>query len=605
MITSPRSTAHPVAAPLASPAAIRALRIAAEVAGVAAIPLIAYLVLRLRLMPIPDLNDPAMHTTYIVDPRDFFERYNDLLSPTARMREGARVGFLVPARITYLLFGPVGGFIALRYLLALVAIGPAYVLMKRLAGVAAGITATLVVMTCPVILTAWGTDFPDSAAVSYLTGAIACLALATGTHRVRWGAVAAFLMTMAMWAFATSLVFAGTFAAVYVALRWWRERDGLGHDLAVAAGVSAVTTVVLVVASGTLLGQFDFIVPTITSIVYLAHPNQTTLWHSSSWAWAPYDTYLLVLPVIALAWLATAGRRITTLPAAHLTVGLGFIVALAAAAVLQFAGRLQILEEHYFSSLSWAGAMLTLSLLLVVLGQRLFEHSVWRWAPPAMVVAIALGYEAFGAIPSFQGVGAVAVAGAVAAVLAITVRRRRALVLLSMTVLDASLLVLTVAPVTAHGELPGVVGSPVPDYASALGGSDRTALDMYRVSAELPGFVGAPAYRGERLVTWWPQSELPQLMEPIGMFHAYFNSVNGGSFGVINSAGLDDVAQREPAQILLMSTSGESEFPACLTSLAPFGPHLVKTGTLTSGSYTLHVWLIDLDRYNHQQVPQA
>ena len=600
MITSPRTATRPVTAPLVSPTVGHALRLVAEIAGVAAIPVVAYFALRLRLMPLPDINDPAMHTTYVVDPRDFFARYNDLLTPTARMREGARVGFLVPARISYLLFGPVGGFAFFRYVLALVAVAPAYVLMKRLGGVAAGITAALVIMTCPVIVTAWGTDFPDSAAVSYLIAGLACLALAWGPNRARWGAAASFLLTMAVWAFATALVFAGAFAAVYVLLRRWRERDGLGRDLILAAGVSIATTVALAAASAILLGQLDFIVPTIASMIYLAHPNQTALWHSSSWAWAPYDTYLLVLPVIALAWLATAGARFKTLPSSHLVVGLGFIVALAAAVVLQFFGRLQILEEHYFSSLSWTAAMLTLSLLLVVLGGALFEHRTWRWAPPAMVAAVAVAWELASPTPSIPGLGLVAVVALAAVGLAIAASERRAAVLVAIAVFDAALLILTVAPVTPHGELPGVIDSPAPQYAAALGGGDSMALDMYRVSAQLPAFVGPPAYSGQRLVMWWPAAELPELLEPIGMFHAYFNSVNGGSFGAINQAGLDDIAQRQPAQILLMSTDSETDFPACVTSLARFGPHVVKTGTLTSGSYTLHVWLVKLDRYSRQ-----
>lgn len=598
MITSPRTAARPAVAPALSPSVARALRLAAEIAAIAAIPIAAYVVLRLRLMPVPDINDPAMHTTYIVDPRDFFERYNDLLTPTARMREGARAGFLVPARIAYLLFGPVGGFVVFRYVLALIAIAPAYVLMKRLGGIAAGVTAALVVMTSPVIITAWGTDFPDSATVSYLIGALACLALASGRHRVRWGAAASLLLTMAVWAFATAVVFSGVFAMVYVALRWWRERDGLIRDLALAAAVSLLTTAVLAIASAVLLGQLDFVIPTITSTIYLAHPNQTALWHSSSWAWAPYDTYLLVLPVIAVAWLATAGARIKPLPTAHLMVGIGFVGALAAATLLQFAGKLQILEEHYFSSLSWAAAMLTLSLLFVVLGKPLLEHRTWRWAMPAIVMAVPLAYEFVAPIPPIPAVALIALIAVGAAGVAMASRTRRGAVLLATTVFDASLLLLTVAPISAHGELPGVVDSPAPQYASALGGGDVTALDMYRISAQLPGFAGAPAYPGQRLVMWWPASELPQLVEPIGMFHAYFNSVNGGGFGTIDQAQLDDIAQRRPAQILLMSTNSEAQFPSCLESLAPFGPHLVKTGALTSGSYTLHVWLIDLDRYS-------
>jgi hypothetical protein len=273
-------------------------------------PAIAFFVLRLRAMAPIVIPDPAMHTIYVVDPRDFFARFSEALAVTSGTREGSRVGFLVPARISYLLFGAVDGFFVLRYVLALVAVVPAYVLLRRLYGRAAGVIAVIVVMSSPVVVTAWGTDYPDAAVVSYLTGALACLAMPCGDRRRPvWLAIAGALFTAAVWSLITAGPIVAAALVVYAVVGLLRFPRRLLGDAAVLAASALVVTGALMVGSGLLLGPFDYIGATRKSFHYLNSALVVHQYHSSNPRWVVLRPYLLV-PAAALgAYGVTCTRR--------------------------------------------------------------------------------------------------------------------------------------------------------------------------------------------------------------------------------------------------------------------------------------------------------
>lgn len=576
----------------------RSWRAFAESLALLISPVAAFFGLRIRLMPVPVLNDPAMHTTFIIDPQSVFLRYMAAFTPSERLREGYRVAFLIPGRIAYLLFGAVPGFVVFRYALALIAVMPAYLLLRRVYGLSAGVAGVVVILSSPVVLTAWGTDFPNSSALSYLIAGLACLGMPSQRHRQAWLAASAGLFALTVWSIATSLPLVIATVAVYGVIRFYRDRAHMFRDAAVMLGAALAVTAALAIGSGIFIGKFDYIVPTIQSLIYLSHRSLEAMYHSASWRWAPYDAYLLVPPVIVGLWFFAFGRRLKDVPTPQLIIGLACAAQLLICVLLQFVGSVQILEEPYFSSLLWAGLSLLLAMTLVELSR---PHA---WLLPALLVAVPLAYELDPHVPAFGWVPMGVAIVAIIAVLALLAGRLRVAAPvfparvasgIALALIAGSLLVLTVAPIPEHAKLPNTIFDPDPAYATALGGDDSLAVSLYVVTADIPAFVGPATYSDEQLLIWWPRDEQQRILGPIGIYHAFFDSVPG-NLGALSVPGRQMIEQRKAAQILLLSFTGQ-DFAQSLTALSPFQPTLVRTGILRSGSVSLHVWLIDLNRY--------
>ncbi|HEY2505013.1 MAG TPA: glycosyltransferase family 39 protein [Streptosporangiaceae bacterium] len=580
-------------------------------------PAVVALVLRLRLMAPIDVPDPAMHTTYIVDPRDVFVRYAVAYANSARLREGARVGFLVPARLAYLLFGAVPGFIVMRYVLALIAIVPVYLLLRRLYGRPAGVAGVLIVLSSPVFVTAWGTDYPDSAVISYAACGLACLAMPCSPRwRRAWLAAGGAALTTAVWSHGVAVLLVGATIAAYLAVRLLRQRASLIGDIALLAGVAVAVTGILVVASAAVLGHADYLKLTWQSYTFLSGSGQTAQWHSANWHWVTYIAYLLVPPAVLAAFAVTFWRRWRTMPTPVLVVGVAAAAQLLAYTYFQFFGTIESLEEHYFSSTLWAGVCLTLAVTVAELARPLSERPVLRWLPPALLLVVPLAYEADPHVPAFglAGVGLVVglilTGGAAVGRLAARLGPTAAVtgIALGITVLVGGVLVLTVAPIPAHAPLRNTAAKddPAPAYATALGGSSAEYVANYRIATELPSFVGPATYNREEVLIWWPRTNggFPN-REYAGMYHGDFNSLPS-SPPTLTTADQLMLQRRRPAEILLYSNSAAS-FPAALRSLANFQPTLVRSATLRSQPLVLHAWLVRLGLYYHHpgRLPRA
>lgn len=607
-----------------------------EIFGVVVSPVILFFVLRLQGMAPVQLPDPYIQSAYFIDPRGISSRFGGLLTPEV-IGDSARVGLLVPARILYLLFGAVPGFFVYRYLLALVAIVPVYLLLRRLYGRWAGWVGVVVVMSSPVLVATWGSDYSSAASISYLLGGQAALALSVEESRRSkpWLLAAAVLLTLSVWTNGICLLAILPVFVIYLGLRLVKDRHRLGRDTAAAIAAAVLTTGLLAVLSKLLLGWWNFVQVTFHTSRALETPRQIQLFHSSSWAWAPYDLYLLAVPAVLIAYAVVFVRR-RAIGNSVLLMGMAGGGQLLLFAYLQFVGHLWLLEQPLFSCFLWAATTPMMALLVADITSpwirafrrtgagTLMNRSYRRPSPlicsigmtiPALVVlAVPLVYEAAPHAPALKwspwgyvltltvilasvlgrmliGHGSVGQRGRPAG------RWSQLGALCTVALITAAVLVLTVAPEVAHGALPNTSKlDPEADYSSALGGDYASQVEEYRVVTGLPSFVGKPSYPDERLLLWFDSPLTTGVMAPIGIFGASYNYLPDP---LPSLDGVDEqtIRSRHAGQILLLSTDGAG-FDQAVQSLSLYGPRVVRKAVMGDSAYRLHVWLVDLAKYD-------
>ena len=120
-------------------------------------------------------------------------------------------------------------------------------------------------------------------------------------------------------------------------------------------------------------------------------------------------------------------------------------------------------------------------------------------------------------------------------------------------------------------------------------------MDVYRVTTDIPGFVGNATYKNEQLLTWIPRSQFGTLLSIIGMYHSGFDELPTSPPDVTRNV-VHMLDSRKPPELLILDIHYVDP-AAALNALSRFKPVLLRAAALRSGGFVLYVWLINLKAF--------
>jgi 4-amino-4-deoxy-L-arabinose transferase-like glycosyltransferase len=560
-------------------------------------PLAAFFGLHVARMVRPDMIDPFLYTAYAQNGPDLIARYGD------HFYYWVRLGFLLPARASYLAFGALPGFYLLRYALALVAVVPVYLLFRRLHGRAAGALAVVVALSSPVVLRAWGTDYPDSAAVSYLFAGTACLVMPAASRRRRlvWVTLAGLSFSLALHSQAISAPLIAAAVLAYAAVNLRREPlDVLAH-LAVMALCAVAVSAALAAVAQPVFGSSDIISPTVDAARHFQTPREVAKWHSRNWRWVLNDPYLLVPPVVVAGWLvARLGRLRGRGSRAELAVVVALALQVLAYTWLQFFGNSATLEYYFYSSMLWPGACLVTAFLLVALCAPLLRRPATAALALLLAAVLPLLVTQFRAWVHFDlvPVGALVVAGVLALVaVARMLPRNAAVAAVAAGLVLGGCFALTIGKPLGTPRLQGQAKLPQVRYDTVIAGDGRGEVEAYRVASKLHLVVPRARFRGDDLMLWYPPAQSDRMNEPAAQYLWHVNSLRETMPKLVPSD-VKLLRRRQPGVLVLLSATG-TELPGAVRSLsaAAFEPTVLRRDVLSGRSQRLHVWVVQLANF--------
>ncbi len=527
--------------------------------------------------------DPFIYTGYINNFEDLFQRYGTTYY-------GVRFGLVAPAELAAAILGPVAGYAALRYALALLASVPFYLLIRQRFAWPTALANVFLLLTSPYLARTILWDHPDASGVPFLFAAI-CLILIEHPRRWILDTVAGICAGLAI----QSNIFAAAPFAIFLAvwgvlwLLWQRGVAALFSRLLIV-----VICVGIIAAIASWYYQWrvnvdDIFSVTISKSVELANGGMAQ-WRTPGIAWVAGQWHVLTPVVLAVVALIAGGKRPVAFQDAAMWAAATVVTVFFY--LVQFAASGNSLELFYYFSYLLPFVFLLFASIVGHLFRDVQGGTIWSGLLVLIVAAIGPWFmHSFGSTVAIPG--------------------RLTTHLIVVTACVAALLLWKSAPsarpLTTRGAAAalGVTlfsSFSTPVYARMIEPRDRSGvseIDVYRVATQLmqnvprwsdtPGVVGFwytndPAHVSIRSVQstyLWSYSR----MQPD----------DGPGMPSLTPADLARMQRFDMTRLVLLAEH-PGDIAAGREALSASNiPHaVIASRVLTSGMYTVYFELVEL-----------
>ncbi|MGH9239445.1 MAG: hypothetical protein ACRD3G_15495 [Vicinamibacterales bacterium] len=560
-----------------------------EVAFLALCPALALWVMHFSPIAQKEFADPYVYTGYINNFEDLFQRYGVTYY-------GVRFGLVAPAQLAAAVFGPVGGYVVLRYAYCLIAGLPFYLLVRQRFGRPAAVASISLLLTSPYFARTILWDHPDAAGVPFLFAAI-CLFLIEGRRRLALDASAAICAGMALhsnvFVAAPLAIIVGTWTLLSVL--WRRDVRAIASRLTVVlSGIGGISAL----AAGYYRWRVD--VADIFSITFnksleLASGGMVE-WRTPGIEWVTREWH--VLTPVALALLALAAWSKHRSGFEETVMWLTAAATTAFFYVMQFGLGGNSLELFYYFSYLLPSVFLLVALIVGALLNGAGPRS--SSAAVALLVSAAIGpwilYSLGRGIAYPTRIGHyLAAVGAGAAALLLwrwVPRFRPATAVCAAAAFGFMLFSSFARPVYAR-----MIDSRVQAV--------RSDVDVYRVALQLIEIV--PRWSANPgAVGFWYSNEASPIQSIQSTYLFGFSRVQGEGRGLphLEAADLQRLGRMQLKWLVLLAET-EGELASGLETLSRIGieHEPVDRRVLRSGTYAVHFELLELRPHTEDRSP--